>query len=299
MPVRPTLLTTLWRITAGMSGRQTTQRPISKEMRLQTGTIWNTNGNDCHTDGIMAYGGPTVPYIYNNYIHGSLGTGSPTAYIYCTYPTAGNASHCYIFNNVLVQDEADYTRTPIAFHGGETGPHFVYNNTILARGPGSAGPHTVFTTETPEKFTWENNVYSGFGSSSEYAFDFENGYGSQIAASDYNLWYNMRDALGYPAFPQSMTFAQWKSTTGFDTHSLVANPQLTSSFPYALGSGSPAIAAGVNLTPLCTGRLAPLCKDRLGNQRPASGAWDMGAAEGSQVSQTTPAPATGLTASVQ
>ena len=261
---------------------------------------WNSNANDCHTDGVMVYGGPSVPYIYNNYIHGSLGNGSPTAYIYCTYPTAGNASHCTIFNNVLVQDESSYTRTPIAFHGGETGPHFIYNNTMVTLGSGSAGPFTLFTTETPETFTWENNLYSGAGSSSEYAFDFENGYSTMpIASSDYNLWFNMRDALGYPPFPNGYTFAQWKSNTGFDTHSLVTNPNLATAFPYGLQSGSPAASAGANLTNLCTGRLAPLCKDRMGAQRPATGSWDIGATQLSTQSAGSPAPPLGLTATVQ
>jgi hypothetical protein len=261
---------------------------------------WNNNANDCHTDGVMAYGGPTTPYIYNNYLHGSLGGGSPTAYIYCTYPTSGNASHCTIFNNVLVQDESPYTRTPIAFHGGETGPHYVYDNTMVALGAGSAGPFTLFTSETPEKFTWENNLYSGNGSSSEYAFDFENGYTVMpIAVSDYNLWYNMRDTLGYPAFPGGDTLAQWQSSSGFDAHSKVANPKLTASFPYGLQSGSPAIAAGANLTSLCTGRLAPLCQDRTGVSRPATGAWDMGATQSSSSSSQSPTAPTGLSALAQ
>jgi hypothetical protein len=45
---------------------------------------------------------------------------------------------------------------------------------------------------------------------------------------------------------------------------------------YRSASGS-AAGAGVNLTSVCAGDLAPLCKDMLGNPRPASGSWSAGA----------------------
>ncbi len=64
-------------------------------------------------------------------------------------------------------------------------------------------------------------------------------------------------------------------------------------------SGSPAIGKGANLTGTCSGQATPglgaLCKDKAGNPRPASGAWDVGAFN-SGLNQ--PAPPSGLTAAV-
>jgi hypothetical protein len=46
-------------------------------------------------------------------------------------------------------------------------------------------------------------------------------------------------------------------------------------------SSSPLRGAGTNLTALCSGNLIALCTDKLGNSRPSSGAWDIGAYEDS------------------
>jgi hypothetical protein len=60
------------------------------------------------------------------------------------------------------------------------------------------------------------------------------------------------------------------------------------------------VGHGTNLTSLCTGgTIDNLCKDRLGNARPTSGAWDAGAYEWGTSSANAPNPPTSLTASVQ
>jgi hypothetical protein len=69
----------------------------------------------------------------------------------------------------------------------------------------------------------------------------------------------------------------------------------------ALGIGSPAIGAGANLYSICgtaTWPLSQLCYDRLGNARPSSGPWDIGAFV-SGVVVVQPAAPTGLTATVE
>lgn len=94
------------------------------------------------------------------------------------------------------------------------------------------------------------------------------------------------------------TFATWQAVSGEGTHSQsVASANLSSSG--APLSGSPAIAAGTNLTSLATGNLAPLAFDtsaghsRVPSARPSTGAWDIGAflfAGGSPVVSITPSP---------
>jgi hypothetical protein len=56
-----------------------------------------------------------------------------------------------------------------------------------------------------------------------------------------------------------------------------ANSQgYTATNVYRSASGA-AAGAGVNLTNVCAGDLAPLCSDMLGNPRPVSGSWSAGA----------------------
>ena len=75
-----------------------------------------------------------------------------------------------------------------------------------------------------------------------------------------------------------MTFAQWKSGTGFDAHSFEANPLLNAQ--YHLSTGSPCIKKGI-LQGIIT-------IDYDGNTR--SGNPDIGADESGGTALTTPPP---------
>ena len=238
--------------------------------RITNWTNWTHPVAYFHTDGIMVFGSPATPYIYNNYIYGNLDpsrTGAPTSMVYCTYgESLGDTSSCKIFNNTFNGGN------PISFHGGETGPQTLYNNTFIS--PESAVP-IIWSTQSPfSQITFTNNIIDGNGA--KYAYLYEDGYVSDITAADYNDWYNLRTLENGP-FPSNQTLAQWQTASGFDTHSITGDPNLAASYPYTLRPGSPAIGTAVNLTSLCTGRLAPLCTDAAGNPRSSSGNWDPGA----------------------
>ena len=68
--------------------------------------------------------------------------------------------------------------------------------------------------------------------------------------------------------------AQWMTSSGFDSHASITNPNLTANFQLGSGSGA---GGGTNLSSL---GIAALNVDRAGNPRPTSGSWDRGAYQG-------------------
>jgi hypothetical protein len=257
------------------------------------GPTWST-ASACHTDVLFTNDG--TMYIYNNYFHGNIMVGgSPTGYFYCTYASLGSfASSCRVFNNIFESMAG-------VINGGNGGPDYFYNNTMI-----SSSPLIFYLFQGPgTSVSSENNVGIEAGSPTNrapsptqiYSPQYGGTGGDFFTVSDYNDYY------GYGAngwWNGNTNLTSWQSQ-GFDTHSITTNPNMSASFPYTLQPGSPAIGTGANLTSVCNADryMAPLCYDRLGNPRPTSGAWDMGA-DVASVSQTgRPTPPTGLTAAVQ
>ena len=240
---------------------------------------WQEAGNYYHTDGIISFGVPVTSYIYNNIFANASFT---TAAVFCTYGGSSSGSDCYVFNNLFVQEPSLCCSTPngtaiwLQTTTGELAQtHYVFNNTIINYGVALLpfGDGLTITAENNLTTTGTTGFYfysKGFGS---------NSLPSILAASDYNSFYGGRGlsfaGTSYYGWPTGSWpgYSSW-TTTGFDTHSVSANPNLNAS--YQLTSGSPAIGAATNLTSLCS-TIAPLCYDAAGNARPSSGAWDIGA----------------------
>jgi hypothetical protein len=289
-----------------------TSPPVASTFNIfnnnMSGTFnWLEPNYNFHPDGIITWGYPqSALYAYNNYFHDA---DFGTAPIYCTGGNAGSGSSCYIFNNLFVQQPV-YAN--LKGHGvmlnlslGATyniGPFYLYNNTFINYsipldpwGDGVVG------------VTVENNLMSEGTTSANYFYDKDYGSNSLttvITASDYNSFYGGRasgsfNSIGSDTWcwpqnggpPSGCTGNTPWVHTGFDTHSVSANPLLTAS--NTLGAGSPDIKAGTNLTSLC-GRIPPLCYDAAGVARPATGAWDIGAYQHLQ-----PDPPTALRAIVK
>jgi hypothetical protein len=280
---------------------------------IQTGTTWDNTANANHHDHIHisgnpagSSGSPNIPnpiYVYNNYLHGDPGANG-NAYFY-SFP--GNPSPytggIYYFNNLVVN-----TSTTHFTAGGMmwcfTPVCYSYNNTFVAvaNGHSSAGPNGAAMGGVGS--IHENNIISGLSVGVSFMNE-----GHQT--SDYNDYWQCCGAspamssLGYNQGTFYESLASWRSGTGYDSHSIGGNPGLNSGSapPYQLSSGSAAIGAGTNLTGVCSGQpnpgLGALCSDRTGNPRPVTGAWDAGAYQSGGVTGDQPAPATGLTATVQ
>ena len=277
---------------------------------VNIGTKWVLANGVYHTDGIFAYGvlgsAQTTVYAFNNYFHGPfVGTGE----IYCNDVGGSTGCSAYIFNNIFVQD-ASVTQSNnqaiwlVTDPSPDTdGPYYVYNNTIAGY-----GYEALLGPDSGPIVTFNNNL-TIVGSEGQILYF--KGYGTAalptiLAASDYNSFYGTNNPFfkggGQTTWcwsqnggsPSSCTGGNgpWVNT-GFDTHSVRANPQLNSS--YQLSSGSPDIGAGANLSSLCsTPGLGPLCYDKNGVARPSTGAWDIGAYEAPR-----PNPPVGLTGTVK
>jgi len=257
-------------LSGGDSGDVITGEVISGNT-ITNWTNWQYPSSALHTDGIIVYNYVTTntPWqgsIYNNYIYGDLGAGSPTAFVYC----AQNAS-CNIFNNLLVHTSSTNHIYGMIWNGtGSSGSQFLANTIVgdsnndfaITLGTGSYGG-------TATKPIAENNIVTGVGVGL-------NDYGTNIAAdmgtSNYNVWYNSPDMVENAGGSSTyLSYATWVAD-GFDANSSTANPNLNGSYQPTSGT-----QAGANLTSSCSGSLTGLCTDAASVARPSSGTWTAGA----------------------
>jgi hypothetical protein len=259
---------------------------------------WDDWQDGNHHNGIFVFevgAGSTISNLqqYNNYIHGDMGdicTGGlnhATAFIFNDY-NGGTWVAPLLFNNVLVNTNpncgpANGMLTVIS----NSGSGGIYNNTFTGRGA---------AINLNGTFLIKNNIFT----KTDLGITNLNG---TIGASDYNLFFGLTGANQAPGavmvdHNSSIKFfsnvAQWMTSSGFDSHASIVNPNLTANFQ--LGSGSGALG-GTNLSSL---GIAALNVDRAGNPRPTSGSWDRGAYQvGSASGSNAPNPPTNLTVIVQ
>jgi len=228
-------------------------------------TNWQFPTSAYHQDGIILFNvgnssAGIVANVYNNYIHGDLGVGSPTGFIYCA-----DFSSCNVYNNLLVN--SGHTIDGIIWLGqtsnnGKT--MAVYNNTVI-----STQNDIGITLALSGHATIKNNIFNGV---SVGIHDY-NTLTSTVTASNNNLWQTTTGAAPQMATADStfVSYSAWQ-TDGFDLNSSTAAPNLNAS--YAPNTGSPVIGLGANLTSLS---ITSLDFDYAGTPRPATGNWTAGA----------------------
>ena len=272
----------------GGDGGDTANNVSIYQNNISNWTNWQFPTSALHQDGIILFnvGNPSAGLtanVYDNYIHGDLGVGSPTGFVYCADFTS-----CTVYNNLLVN--TGHTIDGIMWLGqtsnlGKT--MHVYNNTIVSNQNDIGITLTISGTATIE-----NNIVTGVGVGIH-------DYGTltrDVATSDHNVWSNGSGGAVQMATNDSsfISYQTWQSD-GFDTHSVTGNPLLNGS--YQVQAGSPAIGAGVNLESL---NISSLDSDFSLTPRPSTGAWTAGAyAYSSGGSVATLNPPTGLTAVAQ
>ena len=129
-------------------------------------------------------GGTFKPLIYSNYIHGFLGSGSATGFIYCTYGSgsSGNAISCDIFNNLLV-DVGGFS-TPI-WIGGANVNSSILNNTLILQTHSSSAAIQIYSTGAGANISIENNIiWDG-----RLAYQTTDGLYAQLGTVANNLYY--------------------------------------------------------------------------------------------------------------
>jgi hypothetical protein len=248
-------------------------------------------------------------YVYDNYIHGDLGQGSPSGMIYCANNgVSGSGTGCALtaFNNVIVGTGSASANDQIIAvkldaSGANMGPINLYNNTFVGGAYTlelynvSGGPSFAFTSK--------NNIFSPGDSSTTRWFIHQEDSGSPISgiAASNNLYYNGSSSAWNYNGGQYGALSAWQTACKCDASpSAVSNPNLSAT--YVPQTGSPVIGLGANLTSM---DIASLNVAYNGTPRPSSGSctpgvagcWDAGANQfggGSVVD-----PPTGLTAVVQ
>jgi len=160
----------------------------------------------------------------------------------------------------------------------------IYNNSFTNIGPNSMSG-AIDVASGYNNVSFKNNIASGM----QYSVVVEDAAGSGATfVTDYNL---LNDTSGQLAFQTLQDYSAWQAS-GRDVHSKLGVDPAWVAAPgnERLAANSPAIGAGVNLT--STG-ISLLKTDILGNPRPATGSWDMGAY---QFPRSGPNPPTGLSA---
>jgi hypothetical protein len=236
---------------------------------------WDTTGDAWHANVVHFFtaannGTVSNVAIYNNIFGGNTGadvTGmifneSTNGYtnfvifnnlhIATTSPDAGSSNHfwgpaqcnsgCYVLNNTMTRQTVTGGNLDLGYST------YSMSATIENNANQGASWLTTVSASSPS-ITLDYNAYGTFGN------------GWQYHGSSYD------------------TFASWRSASTEGTHSFY-KPSLGLSGTYAPSSGSPLIAAGVNICTqnptFCTNYPA-IKKDMAGNVRPTSGNWDVGA----------------------
>jgi hypothetical protein len=221
-----------------------------------------TGGVPAHVDGLYWYDNLTEGSFGNNmtspvFLEGGTGSGAT--------PCADASSDIYLFDNVTIGD--------VGLANGQmqlgSGADFAYNNTLVGNGTGVG-------VTVSSGVTFENNVVSGFNqlivSQSGNGFAPGSPNHNVYAAGGNNAFVCNGDYLNFSQFDA------WKACAGGarDVQSVRARSALLGPDGEPTAA-SPMRSAGANLSASCTGLLAPLCTDFIGNPRPATGPWEAGA----------------------
>lgn len=220
--------------------------------------------NCCHHNGLHLFleqgdGSSTIvtAQAYNNYCHGDPGTLMTS----CMYieSNSGTNTGMLLFNNICWFVNNAPTNGCVNTKGNSNGAQ-EYNNIW-------GYPVLITGAKCIEyqggSLTSKNNIFYN-------CYEAYFGAGGTLTASDYNVFFGTV-AFG-PSSGANTTLAAWRTASGGDANSNVANPLLNGSFVPQAGSST--IGAGLNLTSLGNTNLD---LDKALVSRPLSLPWDIGA----------------------
>src|SRR5665213_1387946 len=260
---------------------------------------WDTPNDDYHHDGLFVSGNTTntdISHIdiYDNYLHGTTSSPSVCASVsscMTAYAYINTDNHVRLFNNVFSLNQGDPGPANGAILMYVDDSDSLYNNTIMGGGVNGNNSNCV-VLENGTNFTFENNVVSScpvllWTNSATFASVNNNIYQNPSSLGLY--W---RNGTTYYT-----SLSAWQSVSGEGSSSVGTTGTLGLTSGLLSSVGSIVLKAASNLTGLS---IAALDVDKVGTQRPSSGAWDAGAYQsGSASAQQPPAAPTGLFATVQ
>jgi hypothetical protein len=268
---------------------------------------WDEPADGFHHDGIhisTSHTGSAIngAALYNNYLYGDPGV-DITAYIYMSGDSVG-ITGTYVFNNVIV-DTSTVNGVSNGYINNNGERNFLFNNTVQGFQQSNNGGVSI--QEGVGGAGGGDYIYNNILSTGSIGIYFHQT--GVAAAMDYNVFYNVTPGRTDNAGHTFDTLPLWQScnTTALgcpavhDRNSVTANPSLNpgTNPPYQLASSSSAAwQKGMNLSAYCA-TVPAACFDKLGNPRPATGPWDIGAYESSQSSTgDKPQPPTNVAVSV-
>lgn len=228
---------------------------------------WDSGTNNYyHHDGIhFFFSGIGVflsdVQIYNNLFDGNWGSNN-TAHIFAEGDDMPNCiSNVLVYNNVFIQFTNDILNDGFINNGGDDLNWSFFNNTFVGGGAYNANALTIGGTNT----IFVNNLVNEVNT-------FVSIYITNNCVFSNNIYANYGPGGNSPWWHGAgiNTFSAWQAAVGdansFYTNAIVVNADGT------LPQGSPAIGTGANLSSIFT-------TDFVKNNRPATGAWDVGAYE--------------------
>jgi len=204
-------------------------------------------------------------YIYGSYGYAVAGGGAGASGL-------GTGSNITMWDNLIDISQANSNGMAFA---GSVG-NIIYDNTIY--GPGNTNA-AISLTSTSTGALVKNNIFLTGGYATVDASS------ETSSAFDYNDYYS---ASGTPFSwgGTAYTFANWKTNSSQDSHSLTSDPKLASEAPlvsggnYTLLSGSPAIDSGTSLGSTYQLGLLPASSWPggvvTGNQNSSGAGWEIG-----------------------
>jgi parallel beta-helix repeat protein len=198
------------------------------------------SSGDYSADGIYVDGGRCI-VIENNVVH-NVNVGIEIASEHANKIT----DSVTVRNNFI----SGCDNTGIAFGGYSTSKGWTINcqflnNTLYNNGTQKMGSGEVMIQKSHDN-VFKNNIFYCVTEDVGTSNDFSSAY-SYNNKFDYNIWYYAggADALNFDWVKSSYgTFADYKTASGNDTHSLFVNPLFVSTSDFHIQSTSPAINAG-------------------------------------------------------
>ncbi len=265
-----------WGIGVGDRGAGTTLDGVyCDHISVSDWTNWNNPGpNAYHHNGIFIFSNHNdaiVDGIEISCCHFGPGWGDQfqTAGIYMNT----GIRNPVVFNNLFVANTGEYAGNGFITMQSTSATTFgIYNNTFNVGGTGTCIQLAGSGNGNAITMNVKNNVGVGNGGGTFIAL-YTNP--NVTLNADYNWGFGFTPALAYSDSVNGSgnfkTFAQWQGL-GFDAHGSNADPDLANND--SPNSGSPIIAAGVNLSSIFS-------TDILGRSRPMPATlWSVGAYEG-------------------
>lgn len=160
--------------------------------------------------------------------------------------TSASNSNGTVTHNILIGKDAGQSEDGTGLFLGAVDASYsnsainIYNNVIISEdADGDAlyvGRYNASDIILKNNILYNSNAGNVYGSHADLAV---------YLTTDYNLWYSTKESP-FNDKGTARTFAEWKTASSQDAHSVFADPLFRSATDYRLRAGSPAINKGMN-----------------------------------------------------